>query len=323
MEKPVVYIHRAAKFYTKYMTPANEELLSGFAKIRTPRGRETPMTYEELVKDMQGADAILSLNGIGAAEITTEALQAVQTVKVAAFTHYFAPGCHEIAIPQWQKAGVRVIDASDVVSRVVAEWVIGAAILGCLKLDRYDQALKSGDTWPEWRGQASMLYRSTFGIAGLGRVGKVVARYIKPFCTNLIGYDRYFSQEEADSLGIRRVSLHELLRASDIISLNLPVTEETKGMIGANELSLIKDGAVLINSARAAILDKNAFYKELAKNRFTAFLDVFDKEPLAADDPIRTFDNAFITPHIGGFNNAMFERCGTAGIETLRNYFGM
>jgi phosphoglycerate dehydrogenase-like enzyme len=323
MKNPVVYIHRAAKFYTKYMTPTNEELLSGFAEIRSPRGRETPMTAEELVQDMQGADAILSLNGIGAAEITTEVLQAVQTVKVAAFTHYFAPGCHEIAIPQWQKAGVKVIDASDVVSRAVAEWVVGAAILGCLKLDRYNQALKSGDTWPQWRGQASMLYRSTFGVAGLGRVGKVVARYLKPFCANLIGYDKYFSQEEADVLGIKRVSLHELLCTSDIISLNLPVTEETKGMIGAYELSLIREGTVLINSARATILDKNAFYEELAKNRFVAFLDVYDKEPLTADDPIRAFSNTFITPHIGGFNNAMFERCGTIGIETLKNYFGV
>jgi phosphoglycerate dehydrogenase-like enzyme len=159
------------------------------------------------------------------------------------------------------------------------------------------------------------------GIVGLGRVGRAVARYLQPFGATLIGYDIYVSQSEVESLGVRLVPLEELMRNADIISFHLPVTDETTGMIGAKELSWIKDGAIVINSARAAILEDEAFLAELKKKRFRAFLDVFPVEPLPLDHPLRTLDNVFLTPHIAGDNRAMFVRCGRVGIEALRRYF--
>ena len=117
------------------------------------------------------------------------------------------------------------------------------------------------------------------------------------------------------------VSLEELLRTADIVSLHLPVTDETKGIIGAKELSWIKDGAILINSARAALLDNEAFLAELKTKRFRAFLDVYPTEPLPLDHALRSMNNVFLTPHIAGDNGPMFRRCARVGMEHLRRYF--
>ncbi len=101
----------------------------------------------------------------------------------------------------------------------------------------------------------------------------------------------------------------------------MAVTDATRGMLGAREFGLIKEGAVFINSARSAILDSDALVAELRNNRFHAFLDVYDTEPLPLDDPLRSLPNAFITPHIAGDTNSMFVRCGRIAIERLRDYF--
>src|SRR5206468_4007020 len=143
----------------------------------------------------------------------------------------------------------------------------------------------------------------------------------RAFGATLIGYDPFLSDEDARALGIRRVSLDELLRTADVISLHMAVTDATREMLGAREFGLIKDGAVFVNSARSAILDSAALVAELRKNRFHAFLDVYDTEPLPLDDPLRSLPNAFITPHIAGDTNSMFVRCGRIAIERLRDYF--
>jgi phosphoglycerate dehydrogenase-like enzyme len=128
--------------------------------------------------------------------------------------------------------------------------------------------------------------------------------------------------QKRTELGVRLVPLEELMRTADVISFHLPVTAETRGMFGARELSWIRDGAVVINSARAAILDDAAFLAEVCKARFAVFLDVFAVEPLPLDHPFRSMDHVFITPHIAGDNGPMFVRCGRMAIEALRDAFG-
>ena len=103
----------------------------------------------------------------------------------------------------------------------------------------------------------------------------------------VIGYDRYVSPEAAARVGVHWVPLEELLRTSDVVSFHLPVTDETKRMFGARELGWIKDGAVFVNSARNAIFDDAALVAEIQKQRFTAYLDVFEVEPLPLDHPYR------------------------------------
>lgn len=319
--KPHIYIHRAAEWYGLYMNDENEARLRDFATVTSAGTRAEPLSLDALIEEMRGADGILSLNGLGAPEITTQVLNAVGTVKVAAIAHWWHGG-HVVARPMWEAAGVTVIDASDATTDAVIEWVIGAAIVGVRRMVAFDRLLKSGSLWAEpGRRNAGLLGESVVGLIGVGRVGRVAAERFRAFGATLIGYDPFLSDGDARALGIRRVSLDELLQTADVISLHMAVTDATRGMLGTREFGLIKEGAVFVNSARSAILDSAALVAELRKGRFHAFLDVYDTEPLPLDDPLRALPNAFITPHIAGDTNRMFVRCGRIAIERLRAYF--
>lgn len=322
MQRPHIYIHRAAEWYGLYMDEANAARLRAFATVTTGGTRVEPFTPEEMIAQLRGVNGILSLNGIGATEITTEVLRAVGTVRVAAVAHWWHGG-HVPATAMWRAAGVAVIDASDATTEAVVEWVLAAALMGVRRLVEFNRRMKAGDLWCEpGRRDAGLLGESVVGLIGVGRVGRVAAARFAAFGATLIAYDPFLSDEDAEALGIRRVPLDELLRAADVISVHMAVTDATRRMLGAREFAAIKDGAVLINSARAAILDTDALVAALRQGRFHAYLDVYDTEPLPPDDPLRTLPNAFLTPHIAGDTLGMFHRCGRIAIGRLREYFG-
>lgn len=321
MRQPHVYIHRAGEWYGLYMHPENEARLREFATVTSASTRTEPLTPDEAVRALTGADGLLSLNGIGAIEITTEVLQRAGTVRVAAIAHWWHGG-HVPASAMWRAAGVEVLDASDVTTAAVVEWVVGVALVGVRRLVEFDRRLKAGDLWAEpGRRAAGLLGTSVVGLVGVGRVGRAAARQFRQFGATLLGYDPWLTAPDAAALGIEPVSLDRLLRTADIISLHMPVTDATRGLLDAAALRAIKDGAILINSARAALLDEAALIAELRQGRFQAFLDVFDREPLPLDHPFRSLPNAFLTPHIAGDTEIMFLECGRLAIERLRHYF--
>ena len=318
MAKPKVYIHRTFGCpYRWYMDDENEALLAAFADVVNDGSRETRTPHDELVDRLAGVSAILSLNGSGATDVTTEALRAAGTVKTAVISHWWHGG-HDDAKRMWEAAGVEVIDESRPCNEAVAEWTLGAAIAGLFRFERFDREMKSGVEWPD-RRVARQLNGSTFGIITLGRVGRIVAEYLRPFDCRVTAYDPGVPRALADELGVELTDLRTLLREADVVSVHTPVLPETRGMLGAEELALLKDGAVLVNSARAAIFDGAALRAELLKKRFTAYMDVFEPEPPPLDDVLRTLDNVVMTPHIAGSTDMMFLRCGRAAIERLRS----
>ncbi len=321
MPKPHIYIHRAADWYGLYMDAENEARLREFADVSSGGTRTEPYTPSELIHALHGVDGILSLNGIGATEITTDVLAAVGTVRAIAISHWWHTG-HVPARAMWEAAGVTVIDASDATTEAVVEWVLGAALIGVRLLVEFDRRLKSGDLCAEpGQRNAGLLGESVVGLIGAGRVGQVAEEWFNAFGTTLIAYDPFRSGDETRRLGIRRVALGEMLVTADVISLHMAVSDATRGMLGAREFRLIKDGAVFINAARSALLDTPALVAEPRENRFHAFLNGYDTEPLPLDDPIRSLDNAFLTPHIAGDTVGMFHRCARIAIERLREYF--
>ncbi|MCA1666899.1 MAG: hypothetical protein LC793_05750 [Thermomicrobia bacterium] len=308
MPKPHIYVHRAGDWYGLYMNADNEARLREFATVTSGGTRTEPYAPGELIHALQGVDGILSLNGIGATEITTDVLAAVGTVRAIAISHWWHSG-HVPAREMWEAAGVAVIDASDATTEAVVEWVLGAALIGVRRMVEFDRRLKSGDLWAEpGRRDAGLLGESVVGLIGAGRVGRVAAERFRAFGATLIAYDPFLSDGDARAHGIRRVSLNDLLATADVISLHMAVSDATRGMLGAREFARIKDGAVFINSARSALLDAAALVAALRENRFHAFLDVYDVEPLPLDDPLRALDNVFLTPHIAGDTVGMFHR---------------
>ena len=315
MSKPKIYVHRLGSWYSQYMNAENEALLESFAEVVSERDRETPLTPTELIERMQGCVAMLSLNGTSTGEITADILKTVGTIEIICIAHWW-----EQLIDAAKGAGVQMTEGSNANTRAVAEWTLAAALMGIRKLNDFNAALKHDEAMDP-NDQASLLCESTVGLVGLGRIGWYAAHYFRAMGSRVIAYDKYWTPDQANALGVELVDLDTLLCTAEVVSLHLPVTHETTGLLGSREFSLIKDNAVLINSARAALYDEAALITELQKNRFTAYLDVFETEPLPPGHPFRSMENVFITPHIAGANRAMFLRCGRDAILTLKAYF--
>jgi phosphoglycerate dehydrogenase-like enzyme len=158
-----------------------------------------------------------------------------------------------------------------------------------------------------WRGNGPAprmyeLFDKTLGIVGLGTIGKKVARLARAFGMRVQYYDILRLSEDAeDALGVRFRLLRELLRTSDVVSLNVPLNASTRHMIGADELALMKPTAILVNTCRGPVIDESALVRALGEGKlFGAGLDVFDQEPPPADNPLLKLDNVVLTAHFAG-----------------------
>jgi glyoxylate reductase/D-3-phosphoglycerate dehydrogenase len=158
-----------------------------------------------------------------------------------------------------------------------------------------------------WRGNGPAprmyeLYDKTLGIVGLGTIGKKVARLAKAFGMRVQYYDiARLSEDAEDALGVKFRLLRELLRTSDFVSLNVPLNDSTRHMIGAGELALMKPTAILVNTCRGPVIDEPALVRALGDGKlFGAGLDVFDQEPTPPDNPLLKLDNVVLTAHFAG-----------------------
>ena len=334
-EKPKIYVTRNA--YGRedggtpwnYMSPANIEKLNRFSCPIIEDSGEKPVSEDELIEKLSGVRAILQLNGGGGEEITERVLRAAGAVEVVSLAHSAWQG------PLWAaaaKCGIKTVEGSNAIDKAVAEWTVGAAVMGQRHLIEAGRSLKEEGKWQKnWRS-ASLLYGSTAGLIGLGRIGRLVSRYLKTLGAEIIAYDKYFDQAKAAELGIRLVGLDELLKTADVVSLHLPVTPETTGILGRREFALIKDNATFINSARAQLYDADALVEELRKERFSAFFDVYPDEGNMSKngnvnrehpfyEGVHDLANVYMSSHIAGTNDVMYELAGAETIETLRLYF--
>ncbi|MEU0583176.1 hydroxyacid dehydrogenase [Streptomyces sp. NPDC006132] len=155
------------------------------------------------------------------------------------------------------------------------------------------------------------------GVIGASRVGRRLLELLRPFDLTVLLHDPYVSPAEAAALGAESLSLEDLLRHSDIVSLHAPDIPETHHMLDRDRLALVRDGGVLINTARGALVDHEALTDELVSGRLSAVLDVTDPEPLPAGSPLYHLPNVFLTPHIAGSLGNELERLGRIVVEEL------
>ncbi len=197
----------------------------------------------------------------------------------------------------------------------VSEMTMGLALALSRKLQILDRATKSGE-WLMWEMRPSSFEISgkTHGIIGFGNIGKAVAKLSQAFGTQVIYFDaRRLPVEDEKKLGVQYRPLDDLLAASDIVSLHVPLLPDTRGMFGERQLSLMKPTSILVNVARGNIVDEAALYEALKNKRISgAAVDVWGKEPVAKDNPLLTLENIIATPHISA---------GTR--DTLLNIFGV
>lgn len=159
------------------------------------------------------------------------------------------------------------------------------------------------------------------GIVSASSIGRRVIELLRPFDLEVSVYDPFITGEAAQQLGVEAVGLDHLLESSDLVSLHAPLLPETVGMIGANELARLRDGAVLVNTARGALIDQGALERELATGRIRAVIDVTEPEVPAPDSPLWDLPNIVLTPHVAGSRGLELARIGeqAAGeIERLK-----
>ena len=187
------------------------------------------------------------------------------------------------------------------------------------RIPEVDRRMRT-ERWPAVAGR--LLEGKTVGILGLGRIGSQVARMARLFNARVLGTGRTLTSERAREAGAESVALDRLLRESDIVSVHVPLNDHTRGMIGPKEFALMKDGAILINTARGPIVAESALIDALKSGKlYGAGLDVYDEEPLAINHPLRTLDNVVLLSHRGyATEEILIERYQHA-MENILNFF--
>ena len=208
-------------------------------------------------------------------------------------------GVDNIDVEFATRRGIVVLNApgGNVIS--VAEHTLALVLSLVRHIPQAAASLKRGE-WKRARFKGIELYGKTLGLAGAGRIGSEVAKRARSFGMRVVAFDPYLSRERAEQVGIELVTLPELFEQADIVSVHTPLTDETRGMIGAVELGLMKPTAYLVNAARGGVVDEAALVRALREGRLAgAAVDVFEREPLPADDPLLEFENVVAVPHLG------------------------
>jgi D-3-phosphoglycerate dehydrogenase len=227
-------------------------------------------------------------------------------------------GLDNVDVEVCTRRGVLVVNApqSNIVS--AAEHTVGLLLAQARNIPQADRALKAGE-WARERYQGVELAGKTLGVIGLGRVGAMVAQRALAFGMRVIAHDPYVARDRAREMGVELMpTLEALLVQSDFVSIHLPRTPETEGLIGERELSLLKDGARIVNTARGGILDEDALVKALKDGRVAgAALDVFAEEP-TTQSALFEFDEVVVTPHLGASTVEAQDKAGTTIAEMVR-----
>jgi D-3-phosphoglycerate dehydrogenase len=229
--------------------------------------------------------------------VDAEVMMASPRLKVVA---KHGAGTNDIDVAAAAALGIPVLAAVGANAHSVAEHAL-TLMLALAKDLRTQDAFVRGGGWEKKAYRGHELRGRTLGIVGIGAIGSVVARLAVPFGMKTIAYDPYVSDTVFGSHVERVASLDALLSRADIVSLHCPLTEETRGMIAAHAFSLMKRDAVLINTARGEVVDESALIDALRSGAIAAAgLDVFAPEPPAAANPLWTFPNVIVSPHVGG-----------------------
>jgi D-3-phosphoglycerate dehydrogenase len=304
VSKPVVLI-------AEELSPATVEALGPDFEIRHCDGADRG----QLLAALPEADAVLIRS---ATQMDPEAIAAGAKLKVIARA---GVGLDNVDVKAATQAGVMVVNAptSNIVS--AAELAVALLLAAARNIVPANLALKNGE-WKRSKYNGVELSEKTVGIVGLGRIGVLVAQRLSAFGVKLIAYDPYVQPARAAQIGVRLVPLEELMRESDFITVHLPKTPETAGLIGEEQLKLAKPTMYLVNAARGGIVDEDALYRAISEGRVAgAGLDVYAKEP-CTDSPLFALESVVATPHLGASTDEAQEKAGISVAKSVRLALG-
>jgi D-3-phosphoglycerate dehydrogenase len=291
---------------TEPLAEAGVELLASRHQVDA----HASMTRAELLAAVADADALVVRS---ATRVDAEVLGAAPRLKVVGRAGI---GLDNVDVAAATRLGILVVNApqSNVIS--AAEHTVALVLAQARNIPQAHAALREG-RWERARFQGAELYGKTLGIVGLGRVGTLVAERLRAFGMRLLAYDPFVSRERAAQLGVELASLADVLARADVVTVHLPRTPETTGLIGEAELAAMRPGARLVNTARGGIVDDAALAKAVESGHLAgAALDVFAEEPTTAS-PLFELDRVVVTPHLGASTAEAQDKAGVTIAEQL------
>ena len=274
-----------------------------------PQGKE--ISQEELVQGVAEYDAII----VGIEKFTKAVIQASKRLKILA---KHGIGVDNIDVDAASAKGVVVTNAPGTNSDAVADLTIGLFLSLARSIPFADRSVKEGK-WPRMVGV--QVNGKVLGIIGLGQIGKKVAKRALGFDMRVLAYDVFKDEAFAKKWGFTYVSLDEVLAESDFISIHVPISPSTRGLIGERELNLMKKGAFLVNISRGDIIDEEGLCRILKEKRIGgAALDVFAQEP-PTGSPLLDLDNVIATPHMGGYSFEALRETGMVCAQSIIDVF--
>jgi len=297
-DAPPVFAHSAAR-----------ALLAGLAEL--DYHDKLPGSEERLIERIGGADAVLNIRA--SSRFTERVFAACPRLRLVSV---WGTGTDHVDLGAARARGVAVTNTPGVAARSVAEHALALLFAAARRIPALDGSTHRG----EWaRGQSIELHGKRCGIVGLGAIGREFARLAAGIGMHVAGWTMHPRRVE----GVEAIDLDDLYRTSDVVSLHLRLAPETAGFVGRRELGMMKPGAILINTARGAIVDEAALAEALAGGRLRAAgLDVFAEEPLPAGHPLTRLDNAILTPHCAGITPEALEAGLRMAVENIRAFFG-
>lgn len=271
--------------------------------------KESAKDDEEKIARLKDADiAIITNKPVSRKVIENTNLDLIDV----AFT-----GVDHVDLEACKEKGIKVLNASGYSDDSVAELVIGLTIGVLRKFDKNNENIFEGKSNPLL---GSLIKGKTFGVIGTGHIGKKLIELLQVFGCKIIAFSRT-EKDDIKALGVEYVDLKTLLKEADIVSLHIPNNKETKHFLGKEELDLMKEGAVLINCARGAVVDNDYLAKLLNEDKLRAGIDVFDMEPpLPADYPLRNAKNVLLTNHVAFYTEEAMQIRADIVFDNLYSY---
>jgi len=272
-----------------------------------------PSSIEEFISRVRDADIVL----VGRYGFSGKAFNASRNLQMLSV---WQTGYDHIDLKAATEKGVIVSNVPDYAFDSVAEMVFALALNLLRKVHVADIRLREGNfDWRHYFG--SQIMGKTMGVIGTGSIGSRVIQIAHGFNMNVISVTGHPSEEKARSLGVKFVDLDTLLAEADIVTLHVPLTPSTEKMIGAKELAKMKKSAILINTARGKVVDEAALIEALKEKKIRgAGLDVFEKEPLPANDPLKALENVVLTPHIAFLTEESLEECTYVCVQNVERF---
>jgi len=270
-----------------------------------------PGTENRLIERIAEAEIAISIRS--STRFTENVFGSCPTLRLLSL---WGTGTDNVDLPSAARHGVTVTNTPGVSAFSIAEHALALMLAVARRIPRVDAGVRQG-LWTH--GQATQLHGKTLGIIGLGAVGRQFARLGAAIGMRVIAW----TMHPDPALGVELVPLDELLRASDVVSLHLRLSADTRGFLSKPQIDKMKPSAILINTARGPIVDEAALIEALAARRMAgAGLDVFDVEPLPAGHPFTQFENVVLTPHCAGITPEALESGLELSIANVWNFLG-